>query len=84
MTGNYVNSIVLDLTTQQELIDITNSLRPGTAAGCDELPMSILKDSIDIITGPLTHIINLSISSGIVPDLMKIARVVLLFKSGDH
>ena len=84
MTGNYVNSIVLDLTTQQELIDITNSLRPGTAAGYDEVPMSILKDSIDIIAGPLTRIINLSISSGIVPDLMKIARVVPLFKSGDH
>jgi hypothetical protein len=46
--------------------------------------MSALKDSMDIIASPLTHIINLSISSGIVPDLMKIARVVPLFKSGDH
>jgi hypothetical protein len=27
---------------------------------------------------------NLSVSSGIVPDLMKIARVIPLFKSGDH
>ena len=42
LTGNYVNSIALDLTTQQELIDITNSMRPETAAGYDELPMSIL------------------------------------------
>jgi hypothetical protein len=39
---------------------------------------------MDIIASPLTHIINLSISSGIVPDLIKIARVVPLFKSGDH
>jgi hypothetical protein len=39
---------------------------------------------MDIIASPFTHIINLSISSGIVPDLMKIARVVPLFKSGDH
>jgi hypothetical protein len=39
---------------------------------------------MDIIASPPTHIINLSISSGIVPDLMKIARVVPLFKSGDH
>ena len=46
--------------------------------------MSIFKDSIDSITGPLTHNINLSVSSGNVADLMKIARVVPLFKSGDH
>jgi hypothetical protein len=39
---------------------------------------------MDIIASPLTHIINLSISLGIVPDLMKIAHVVPLFKSGDH
>ena len=80
-TRNYVNSIVLELTMQQELID---SLRPGTAAGYDQLPMSIFKDSIDSITCPLTHNINLSVSSGNVADLMKIARVVPLFKSGDH
>ena len=72
------------MTTQQEIIDIINSLRSGTAAGYDKLPMSVLKDSMDIIASPLTHIINLSISSGIVPDLMKIARVVPLFKSGDY
>ena len=84
MIGNCINSISLDLTTQQELIEIINSLRPGTAAGY-ELSMTILKDYMDIIAGPLTHIMNLSISSGInVPDLIKIARVVHSFKSGDH
>ena len=36
-----------------------------------------------IISEPLTHIINLSIRSGIVPDRMKIARVIPIFKSGD-
>ena len=47
------------------------------------LPMSVVKDYMDIIASFLTHIyINLSIFLGIFPDLMKIARVVLLFKSG--
>ena len=31
----------------------------------------------------LTHIINLSIIYGIVPDELKIARVLPIFKSGD-
>ena len=46
--------------------------------------MSIIKQCIDIVSTPLAHIINLSISNGIVPDEMKIARVIPLYKSGDR
>ena len=42
--------------------------------------MSIVKESTGIISEPLTYIINLSIQSGIVPDGMKIARVIPIFK----
>ena len=42
-----------------------------------------VKESINYISEPLTYIINLSINSGVVPDQMKLARVVPLFKSGD-
>ena len=45
--------------------------------------LSIIKQCIDIVSTPLAHIINLSISNGIVPDEMKIARVIPLYKSGD-
>ena len=56
----------------------------GKAAGYDDIPMSIIKRSINSIAYPLTHVINLSITSGIVPKEMKIAHVVPLFKSGDN
>ena len=42
-----------------------------------------IKEVIDLIVQPLTYITNSSLSSGIVPDQMKIARVVPLFKTGD-
>ena len=74
----------LELTTEEEIVEIINSLRSGTAAGYDNIPISALKNSVSLISEPIAHIINLSISSGIVPDLMKIARVIPLFKSGDH
>ena len=44
--------------------------------------MDVVKQTIDLIIGPLTHIMNLSLSSGIVPEQMKVARVIPLFKSG--
>ena len=46
--------------------------------------MSIIKQSIHLISEPLTHIINLSIYHGTVPDEMKIARVIPVFKSDDQ
>ena len=43
--------------------------------------MCIIKKSIQIIQDPLAHIINLSIAHGVVPNQMKIARVVPLFEA---
>ena len=43
--------------------------------------MSIIKQSIHLISEPLIRVINLSIYHGIVPDEMKIARVIPVFKS---
>ena len=83
LKGNFVDSLFFDSASQQEVIDLVNDLRSGTAAGYDTISVSIIKESIGIISEPLTHIINLSFQSGIVPDRMKIARVIPMFKSGD-
>ena len=64
--------------------EISNAFRPGKAAGHDRIPISIIKQSIQILADPLTHIIKLSITHGIVPDQMKIVRVIPLFKAGDR
>ena len=83
LKGNFVESLFFDSASQQEIIDLVNDLRSGTVAGYDTISVSIVKESIRIISEPLTHIINLSIQSGIVPDRMKIARVISIFKSSD-
>mgnify|MGYP002803405145 CR=1 FL=1 len=70
--------------TAIEIIEISKSFQSIKAAGYDKIPMSIIKRIIDIIAEPIAHIINLSITSGIVPDEMKIARVIPLFKAGDR
>ena len=42
-----------------------------------------MRDSASVIACPLTHVINLSITQGVVPDDLKSARVVPLFKKND-
>ena len=61
-----------------------NSLRSGIAAGYDKISIWSVKGSSALISSPLAHIVNISLKSGIVPDQLKIARVLPLFKSGDN
>jgi len=43
-----------------------------------------VKNIIPSISGPLSEIVNLSLCTGVVPDKMKTAKVIPLFKSGDN
>jgi hypothetical protein len=67
-----------------EIKEIVSLLRPDAAAGHDTIPMWAVKNSIDLISKPLCEILNLSIENGIMPDQLKIARIVPIFKSGDN
>ena len=84
MKNDLVNSLFFESTDHAELIEICASFRSGTAAGFDNIYMDIVKKTIDIICKPLAHIINLSLSNGVVPKQLKIARVLPIFKSGDQ
>ena len=78
-----MNSLFFEEISQQEVINLCTSLRSGTATGFDNIPISLIKETITLISSPLAHIFNLSITSGTVPMELKIARVVPLFKAGD-
>ena len=65
-----------------EVEEIIKSLKDGSA-GWDEISSHIVKKTYNNFLQPLTHIMNLSICSGVFPAQMKIARVIPLFKSGD-
>ena len=47
-----------------ELFSITNSFKDDKAPGADNIPISVIKKSIDVISDPLLSLINLSLSSG--------------------
>ena len=84
LSGNFLESLFLDSVSEQEVIEICKSLKSGTAVGYDNVSVDLVKQCAQLISSLLTHIINMSIVSGIVPDELKIARVIPLFKSGDR
>ena len=62
-----------------------NSLSVKKATGLDEIPLPFLIDGASILAEPLAHIINLSLVllQRVVPDYLKSARVVFLYKKSD-
>ena len=77
------NSLFMSPTDTLEIIEVCSSFKTGTSCGYDEIKPDIVKTVINLITTPLVHIFNSSISSGIVPNQLKIAKVVPIYKSGD-
>ena len=44
----------------------------------------VIKEACDSKTVPLTHILNLSLSEGVVPDELKISKVTPLYKADNE
>ena len=64
----------LELLTTDELRKLVNDIPVGKADGLDGIPTSLLKLSFTFIASSLTHIFNLVISTGIIPNDWKSAR----------
>ena len=62
---------------------IIDKLAPKSSTGHDSLSTQLLKSISTAITPAVTVIINQSLTTGIFPDRLKIAKVIPLFKKGD-
>ena len=69
--------------TENEIRLAINELKSKRSCGPDELPMIIFKSHRTLLSAPLTFLFNLSLDSGIVPDCLKIAKVIPIYKKGD-
>ena len=78
-TKSFNFSYVSRIFVEREL----KSLKRRKAAGCGDLPPGILKDAAYALSSPLTHLINLSLTTGLVPNKWKIAKVTPIHKKGN-
>ena len=82
MKNGIQNTICLDSVVASEVKLIIKNLKEGSS-GWDGISASVLKSTYSSILEPLTHICNISITEGVFPNELKIARVVPIFKAGD-
>ena len=76
------NSIFIPDITTIEVMNVILLLK-NSCAGWDDIPAYVMKRCINVYIEPLTHIIDKSMKEGVFPSKLKLAKVVLIFKSGD-
>ena len=77
-------SFSLSFVSRRFIREQLTSLKASKSTGLDGISSRFLKDGADVITDPVLHIVNLSISSEVVPSDFKMARVKPLFKKGSR
>ena len=83
LQSNYSKSIFLKPATQNEVLILIKDLKTDSSCGWDDISPKVVKFSHLFLIDPLVHLINLSLSQGIFPSELKIAKVIPLFKGGD-
>ena len=77
------NSIFFSPTDTHEVTRIIGQMKNKNSIGNDNLSSTLLKKLQNAIAMPLSLLVNRSITEGVFPDYLKIAKVIPIFKSGE-
>ena len=76
-------TLMFEPITVDTISRIISGLKPKTSTGIDNISNKLLKFVKNVISEPLSIIINQMLKLGIFPDLLKISKVVPLYKKDD-
>jgi len=79
----FKNSMYCFPVSKDEINKIISKFQNKKSPGPDNITPKLLKAIKDEISDPLLYLFNLSFSSGIVPNLLKTAKVIPVYKKGD-
>ena len=71
------------LVNKQEISDVIKCIPLNKASGPDRVSHTLLKKTADTVSQALCLLFNMSLQSGVYPDMWKSANVMPLFKKGD-
>ena len=81
MSPGPVESLFFQPTTGVEVGNIVRKLKVSSP-GWDGISSKVVKAAYNSFLNPLVHVLNLSLSQGLVPEELKTARLIPIFKSG--
>lgn len=83
---DHINTLKFNIkpVSEGELRNIILSFPNKYSSGYDEIPMPVIKNSVDLLIKPLMHVINSSFISGIFPPKLKTSKIKTVFKKGNQ
>ena len=75
-----LNSFFLSPVVVNETLKEIAKLDDSKAGGDDNMKPGLVKENRDVLADKITHIRNLSFKNGVVPDKLKLAKVIPIFK----
>ena len=83
LTNKTSSAFKFKLVTEEDIFKIISKLDSKNSTGYDQISSNLLKRINEYIHKPLTLIVNQSLSSGIFPNKLNIAKVIPIFKKDD-
>ena len=83
LKGNYMDSMLLTPVCEQEIKKELENLDSSKSCGHDNIMPKVVKQLATELSEPLSHIINLTFSTGKLPVDFKTSIVIPVYKSGD-
>ena len=80
---NQVQSMFLKLVSENEIGNIIQKLKNKTSSGSDGISNKMLKIASSVIVTPISTLINRSFEAATFPPVLKIAKVIPIYKEGD-
>ena len=83
LTDHYDCRLKFKTISESDTIAIINNIKAKKSCIHDQLSTELLKNIMNPLIQPLTHVINQMINTGLFPDNLKIVKVKPLFEKGD-
>ena len=77
------NNFFCQPTTPEEIVSLLRHIKFNSSSGLDNIDPHIMQEISPQIAPPLSHIFNNSVSTGVVPHQLKIAKVIPIHKNND-
>lgn len=81
-TSKIDTPMIIALSDDKEIEKIVRGMINKASCGYDDLPITLIKNQIAILKGPLSYLFNKCFDEGIFPDQFKLARIVPVHKKG--
>lgn len=80
---NHSNSFYCSPTNSKEILDIILKLK-RSRSDINVMPVYILQKVADLVSAPISSLVNYSFANGLFPSSLKVASILPIFKNGDR